>query len=132
MYVFIYIHIYGTNFVVYLLSHVWLFAIPWPVACQVPLFMDFSRQEYWNGLPFPSPRDWTQVSFLVGRFFTVQVTREAQIPQRKSRSSNNLFLIPLTETPYSPPWYVFSLHVRSNKPRFLLQVCSCWSLAKKY
>ena len=29
--------------------------IPWTVACQVPLFMGFSRQEYWSGLPFPSP-----------------------------------------------------------------------------
>ena len=28
---------------------------PWTVACQVPLSMGFSRQEYWNGLPFPSP-----------------------------------------------------------------------------
>ena len=27
------------------------------VACQAPLFMGFSRQEYWNGLPFPSPGD---------------------------------------------------------------------------
>ena len=32
-------------------------AIPWPVACQAPLFMGFSRQEYWSGLPFPSPGD---------------------------------------------------------------------------
>ena len=30
---------------------------PWTVACQAPLSMGFSRQEYWNGLPFPSPRD---------------------------------------------------------------------------
>ena len=30
-------------------------AIPWTVACQVPLSMGFSRQEYWSGLPFPSP-----------------------------------------------------------------------------
>ena len=30
-------------------------ATPWTVACQAPLFMGFSRQEYWNGLPFPSP-----------------------------------------------------------------------------
>ena len=30
-------------------------AIPWTVPCQVPLSMGFSRQEYWNGLPFPSP-----------------------------------------------------------------------------
>ena len=30
---------------------------PWTVAHQVPLFMGFSRQEYWSGLPFPSPGD---------------------------------------------------------------------------
>ena len=35
-------------------SRVWLFATLWTVACQAPLFMRFSRQEYWNGLPFPS------------------------------------------------------------------------------
>ena len=29
----------------------------WTVACQAPLFTGFSRQEYWSGLPFPSPRD---------------------------------------------------------------------------
>ena len=37
------------------LSHVWLFATPWTAACQAPLSMEFSRQEYWSGLPFPSP-----------------------------------------------------------------------------
>ena len=37
------------------LSHVWLFATPWTVAHQPPLSMGFSRQEYWSGLPFPSP-----------------------------------------------------------------------------
>ena len=31
--------------------------IPWTVACQAPLFMGFSRQEYWSGLSFPSPED---------------------------------------------------------------------------
>ena len=40
-----------------LLSHVWLFVIPWTVARQAPLSMGFSRQEYWSGLPFPSPGD---------------------------------------------------------------------------
>ena len=29
--------------------------IPWTVACQVPLTVGFPRQEYWSGLPFPSP-----------------------------------------------------------------------------
>ena len=32
-------------------------ATPWTIACQDPLTMGFSRQEYWSGLPFPSPRD---------------------------------------------------------------------------
>ena len=30
---------------------------PWTVACQAPLSMGFSRQEHWNGLPFPFPGD---------------------------------------------------------------------------
>ena len=38
-------------------SRVWLFATPWTVAYQAPLSMGFSRQEYWSGLPFPSPGD---------------------------------------------------------------------------
>ena len=29
----------------------------WTVACQAPLFMGFPRQEYWSGVPFPSPGD---------------------------------------------------------------------------
>ena len=37
------------------LSRVWLFATPWTVASQAPPSMEFSRQEYWSGLPFPSP-----------------------------------------------------------------------------
>ena len=41
----------------YLLSHVQLLETPWTVACQAPLSMKFSRQEYWSGMPFPSPRD---------------------------------------------------------------------------
>ena len=40
-----------------LLSRVRLFATPWTVAHQAPLSMGFSRQEYWSGLPFPSPGD---------------------------------------------------------------------------
>ena len=39
------------------LSCVQLFVIPWTMACQAPLSMGFSRQEYWNGLPFPSPEE---------------------------------------------------------------------------
>ena len=39
-----------------LLGRVQLFAIPWTAAYQAPPSMGFSRQEYWSGLPLPSPR----------------------------------------------------------------------------
>ena len=45
---------------IYVLSHsscVRLVATPWTVARQAPLSMGFSSQEYWSGLPFPSPGD---------------------------------------------------------------------------
>ena len=41
----------------WLLSRVRLCATPWTVACQAPPSMGFPRQEYWSGLPFPSPGD---------------------------------------------------------------------------
>ena len=37
------------------LSHVWLFVTPWTAAHQAPPSMGFSRQEYWSGVPLPSP-----------------------------------------------------------------------------
>ena len=48
-----------TNLVLKLksLSHIRLFVTPWTVACYAPPSMGFSRQEYWSGLPFPSPGD---------------------------------------------------------------------------
>ena len=63
-----------------MLSHVQLFVTLWTGTCQAPLSMGFSRQEYWNGLPFPfsagsSPsRDRTQVSYVAGRFFIIWAT----------------------------------------------------------
>ena len=39
------------------LSHVLLFETLWTVDRQSPLSMGFSRQEYWSGLPYPSPGD---------------------------------------------------------------------------
>ena len=40
-----------------LLNYVQLFVTPWTITYQAPLTMGFSWQEYWSGLPFPSPRD---------------------------------------------------------------------------
>ena len=39
------------------LSHVWLLATPWTAAYQAPPSMGFSRQEYWSGVPLPSPSE---------------------------------------------------------------------------
>ena len=67
-----------------MLSHIRLFATPWTVACQAPLSIGFSRQEYWSGLPFPSPgessqpRDRTEVSRIASGFFTNWATRPTQ------------------------------------------------------
>ena len=41
----------------FVLSHDGLFVTLWTVAHQAPLSMGFSRQEYWSGLPFPTPGD---------------------------------------------------------------------------
>ena len=52
------IQIYNTVCVHALLFNcVQFFATPWTVALQAPLVMEFSRQEYWSGLPFPTPQD---------------------------------------------------------------------------
>ena len=61
-----------------LLSHVQLFVTPWTAAHQAPLSMEFSRQEYWSGLPFPSPGDFPDLEIelkspaLAGGFFTAE------------------------------------------------------------
>ena len=62
-----------------------LFTTLWTTACQAPLFIGFSRQEYWSGLPFLSPEDLPnpgiKPSFLMspalaGMFFTTSATRK--------------------------------------------------------
>ena len=60
------------------LSCVWLFATPWTVAPQTLQSMGFSRQEYWSGLPFPSPGDLPSPGIepaspaFVGELFTTE------------------------------------------------------------
>jgi len=69
-------------------SRVRLCVTPWSLALQAPQSMGFSRQEYWNELPFPSPRDLPDPGIkpaslaslaLAGRFFTTNATWEAPI-----------------------------------------------------
>ena len=64
------------SFICYYLVMSAAFATPWTVAHQAPLSMKFPRQEYWSGLPFPTPGDLpgpgieSASSALAGRFFT--------------------------------------------------------------
>ena len=51
---------------------------PWTVACQIPLSMGFSRQEYWSGLPFPSPGDLPDPEIEPGS----PALREGSLPTR--------------------------------------------------
>ena len=57
------------------LSRIWLFAILWAVACQDPLFMGFSQQEYWGGLPFPTPALPISFSNLTKTYLTQKFAR---------------------------------------------------------
>ena len=69
-------------------SHVQLFATLWTVARQAPLFLGFSRQEHWSGLPCPPPGDLPNPGIqpaslispaLAGEFFTTSATWETPI-----------------------------------------------------
>ena len=66
-------------------------ATPWTAAQQAPLSMGFSRQEYWTGLPFPSPRDLPDpgIEFrspvspaLAGGFFTTEPLTNWSLPTK--------------------------------------------------
>ena len=70
------------------LNCVQLFVTLWTVSCQAPQSVGFPRQEYWNGLPFPSPGDLPDPGIrlesltspvLVGGFFTTSATWEAPV-----------------------------------------------------
>ena len=71
---------------------------PWTVAHQAPLSMGFSRQEYWSGLPFPSPGDLPdpgikpESAALAGGFFTTEPgkAQTSQTTLKKKKKTNKL------------------------------------------
>ena len=69
-----------------MLSSVWLFVTPSTVACQAPLSMEFSRQEYWSGLPCPSPGDLSNPEIKSGSP-ALQADSLPSEPPRKPRHS---------------------------------------------
>ena len=89
------------------LSHVGLFATPWTAACQAPPSMGVSRQEYWSGLPLPSPKSST--ALYKSAIHGFPVLNNAIFPHQDGRIRNitiilvhvsPLFLI--TTSSYSP------------------------------
>ena len=96
-------------------NHGLCFATPWTTACQAPLSMDFSRQEYWNGSPFPIPGDLPDQESnlspaLEGGYFTTE-------PPEKF--GNN------TDHSVSQFWFHFSLDDLSKFRQFLFYLNSC-------
>ena len=76
--------------------------IPWTVVCQVPLSMEFSRQEYWSGLPFPSPGDLPDPGMEPG---SPELQAESLPPEPKlafNLTNTNL-------NSHSPTYYLFYL-----------------------
>ena len=72
----------------FMLCRVWLFVIPWTVVHKAPQSMEFPRQEYWSGLPFPSSGDLPEPGIepasltspaLASGFFTTGATWEAWV-----------------------------------------------------
>ena len=85
-------------------SHVQLFLTHWTVACQAPLSMGFSRQEYWCGLPCPPPGDLPHPGIepesvtspaLVGLFFTTSTTWEARHTHPYLTLTNGALVLPI-------------------------------------
>ena len=81
------------------LSLVRLFATPWTVAYQAPLSMGFSRQEYWSGLPFPSPEDLPDPGIKPQPPALQTDTLLSEPPGKPINRSNNTTLSHLSEKP---------------------------------
>ena len=90
-------------------SHIWHFVTLWTVACQTPLSMEFSRQEYWTiEEPFPSPGIfltqcllyWTHVSCIARIFFfTIWAINSCYLwlKQVKDTTKNSTLKFPVSE-----------------------------------
>ena len=61
------------------LSCVWLLATPWTAAYQAPPSMGFSRQEYWSGVPLPSPNEWLTTCITESLCCTAEINTTLEI-----------------------------------------------------
>ena len=93
-----------------LLSHVLLFVTPWTVAHKAPLSMEFSRQEYWSGLPFPSPVDLSNPGLEPGSSALQADTLPSESPGKPSPyNSLHLLISNFQSSLLHPQHYYFFL-----------------------
>ena len=95
-----------------MLSHVQLFATPRTVAHQAPLSMAFSRQEYWSGLPFPSPGDLPNPGIKLASL-ALQVD---SLPLRHQGSSHKDIKMIIHKLENKGPWWCLSCRDSSLQP----------------
>ena len=116
------------------LNCVQLFVTPWTVAHQARLSMEFSRQEYWSGLPFPMPGDLPDpgiepVSLVspapAGGFFTTTVTWKVLCPQTRLKRLDKKTLNWKT-------WHTISAFERPRAKMLLMGTCWCPPHAIRY
>ena len=98
------------------LSHVLLLVTPWTAAHQAPPSMGFSRQEYWSGLPLPSPIwNTTRCNYPSGQTHNSRLARkiyttEENVPLTDDEMSGSSFMV-------SHLWKVFAFFWLQHKPR---------------
>ena len=90
-----------------LLSPVRLFAIPRTIARQAPLSMEFSRQEYWSGLPFPSPGDLSHLGIEPGSPTLQADSLPSETPGHESLNNNSSLIF---SSPHPLVEDVFGIH----------------------
>ena len=109
------------------LSRVWLLATPWTAAYQAPPSMVFSRQEYWSGVPLPSPKIFTDTSRL-------QVLQDSKAEE--SVSLKGLVHGPdtLTPPPNTPPkcWLCITLERTIKIRKIFAQKWIPFSLSHRF
>ena len=122
-------------------------ATPWTEARQGPLCMEFSRQEYWSGLPFPPPGDLPDPGVeptspaLIGRFFTTEQQGEALLLLEEVSNYVTLcvyvcvaswgvgvrgpFVMSQLGMSRLYPLNVFIEHEHSHTPQFIMKIFKC-------
>ena len=113
------------------LSRVWLLATPWTAAYQAPPPMGFSRQEYWSGVPSPSPQESIAIYYMWGLHGSINrylIRVKWHISGRaKLGAAVNCHLVVLEKFPYQWKWAErnsFMYMAQDNIPEIWARNCS--------